>query len=447
MNRSGATPRRPLRRASPARPTPASLPEDSLGYAIDRAAELVEGVIAGKALSELTSTSGLNRLPAPVRGAVMDLTYTCLRAHARGDAILSRLLSKPLPPRLHAILLVALERLVSRPDTAHTVVDQAVSAIGQHAPGLRPVANGVLRNAVRQKDTFDASLARKPNTRWCHPTWWIERLQADFPDDWEAICEAGNTHPPMSLRANLRRHDLGTARAALDAAGLAHRTLENGALRLDNPVPVDQVPGFADGDFSVQDAGAQWAAQWLDAQDGERVLDACAAPGGKSAHILERTQVALTALELDPDRATRIRDTLARLGLEAQVQVGDAARPDTWWDGVPFDRILADVPCSASGVARRNPDIKWLRREQDITGFARQQAAILDALWRVLAPGGTMLYVTCSVFEEENGAQIQAFCKRHKNAERIAILGKTEHRLRPDADHDGFYYALLRKTP
>ncbi len=427
-------------------PPPAPLAEDSLAFAIDQSAGLIEGVIEGKALTEMMQKARLTDLPRPVRGAIMDLTYSALREYGRGDAILRPFLSKPLPVRLHAILLVAVHRLGARPDTAHTVVDQAVTAIGAIAPGLRPVANGVLRNVLRQQNALEANLADQPAARYQHPDWWIQRLRRSLPDDWAAVLDAGNQHPPMSLRANLRQGTLDEATEQLKRAGIAHRVLENGALLLDTPVPVDQIPNFFEGRFSVQDAGAQWAAQYLAPQAGDRVLDACAAPGGKSAHLLEIADIALTALELDPVRARRIDDTLSRLGLSAEVRVGDSRDPTPWWDGRPFDRILADVPCSASGVVRRHPDIKWLRRLTDIASFADQQADILHALWRTLAPGGTMLYVTCSVFDEENSDQITRFCTRHPDARRVAIHGRMEHKLLPDAEHDGFYYALLEKA-
>ncbi|KAA3653891.1 MAG: 16S rRNA (cytosine(967)-C(5))-methyltransferase RsmB [Proteobacteria bacterium] len=434
----------PRQRRKPTAPT--RLVPDSLAFAIDTAAALIEGVIDGKALTEMQQNARIGELPAPVRGAVLDLTYGTLRAHGRGDATLLRFLTKPLPTRLRAILLVALHRLATRPDTAHTVVDQAVTAIGAHAPGLKAVANGVLRNVLRQGAALEATLDSQPPSRYCHPDWWIDKIRRAHPDDWTAILDAGNQHPPMALRANLRKTTSDQAADALTAAGLGHRRLDNGAFLLDTPVPVDRIPGFFDGHFSVQDAGAQWAAQWLAPRPGDRVLDACAAPGGKSAHLLERADITLTALELDPVRARRIDDTLNRLGLHADVRVGDSRRPETWWDGVPFDRILADVPCSASGVARRHPDIKWLRREADIAGFAAQQASILNALWRTLAPGGTMLYVTCSIFDDENSEQISRFCARHGDAKRVAIQGRLEHKLLPNAEHDGFYYALLEKA-
>lgn len=217
--------------------------------------------------------------------------------------------------------------------------------------------------------------------------------------------------------------------------------LEGDAVRLTKPVPVDRLPGFAEGEVSVQDAGAQLAAEWLDVRDGMRVLDACAAPGGKTGHLLECADLALTAVDNDGVRLQRVESNLARLGLSARCVVGDASRPASWWDGKMFDRILADVPCSASGVARRHPDIKWTRRPTDIPSLGRQQGALADALWALLAPGGKMLYATCSIFPTENRRQVDAFFSRHVNAEL-----ERDIQLLPDENHDGFYYALIRKT-
>jgi 16S rRNA (cytosine967-C5)-methyltransferase len=262
-----------------------------------------------------------------------------------------------------------------------------------------------------------------------------------------------NRHPPMCLRVNLRKAALIDFAERLRAAGIATTPLSATALMLERPVPVGQIPGFAQGEASVQDAGAQFAAPLLDVHPGMRVLDACAAPGGKTGHILELADCALVAVESDPVRARSIGQNLARLGLAtaAEIKTADCLEPQSWWDGRPFDRILLDAPCSASGVARRHPDIKWLRRAKDISGFAATQRRMLDALWPLLAPGGKMLYVTCSVFPEENGAQIEAFLARHPDA-RCGVLSAEppltmppNGQLLPDDQHDGFFYARLEK--
>ncbi|MDO9600139.1 MAG: 16S rRNA (cytosine(967)-C(5))-methyltransferase RsmB [Azoarcus sp.] len=425
------------------------LAEDSLGYALRQAALLVAAVLQGENLTDRYEAL-LKAHPGwadGTRGAVRDLAWSTLREYGRGDVVLKKFLHKPLPAYVHALLLVALHRLEQRPGQAHTLVDQTVEAAAVDAPNLKGVVNGVLRNVLREAVSIDALRQQDPVARHAYPQWWITRVRKDHPQDWEAVLAAGNLHPPMSLRVNRRRATSADVLVSLAEAGIAARALENGALLLDRPVPVSRLPGFAEGRLSVQDAGAQWAASLLEVADGQRVLDACSAPGGKAAHLLELADIDLTALELDPQRAARVRSNLDRLGLEARIKVADCRQLDQWWDGRPFDRILADVPCSASGVVRRHPDIKWLRRSEDIVRFAAQQAEILDALWHTLAPGGTMLYVTCSVFEEENRDQIERFRARHPDAALDATEACDARPLLPTADHDGFFYARLRKHP
>ncbi len=404
-----------------------------LSAALSAAAELVGGVIAGR-----TPDALLARLDPALRPAVIDLGFTTLRDCGRGDFLLGRLMARPLdhaPTR--ALLLVALARLERRPEEAHTLVDQAVTAAGLANKRFKGLVNAVLRNFLRRRDELLVAADEDEVAHWRHPRWWLDALRSAYPDGWQAIAAAGNGHPPMCLRFNRRRP------AEADFSGVH---LDDTALLLDQPVPVERIPGFREGQVSVQDWGAQQAARLLDAQDGMRVLDACAAPGGKTAHLLERADLDLTALELDATRARRVTENLDRLSLAATVRVADAARPDDWWDGRPFDRILADVPCSASGVVRRHPDIKWLRRAADVAGFARTQARILDALWPTLAAGGKMLYCTCSVFPEENDDQMRAFLARHPEARPLRTGdAATGWRLLPSERHDGFYYALLGK--
>lgn len=451
MNRS-SSPSRPHRsneRRSP--PAPAhrlpKLPEDGLAYAFANAARLVAGVLEGANLTD-NYESMLKANPGwadATRGAIRDLAWSTLREYGRGDAILAHFLHKPLPPFVHGLLLIALHRLEQRPAQAHTVVDQAVDAVAAEAPGLKGVVNGVLRNVLRETLQLPAWREEGEVARHGYPQWWIDRVRRDHPRDWERILRAGNVHPPMALRVNRRIAGVAEVRDELAAAGIPVRELDGGALLLEQPVAVSRLPGFAQGRVSVQDAGAQRAAGWLGASDGERVLDACSAPGGKTAHLLELADLDLTALELDPRRAARVRANLDRLGLDARIQIADCRDLGRWWDGRPFDRILADVPCSASGVVRRHPDIKWLRRSEDISRFAAQQAEILDALWHTLAPGGTMLYVTCSIFAEENRDQIERFSASHPDAVLDPIAASGMVSLPPTAEHDGFYYARLRK--
>jgi 16S rRNA (cytosine967-C5)-methyltransferase len=387
------------------------------------------------------------RLPGVVRAAAMDHGYSALRAFGRGDFILGQLLERPLADAAaRGLLLAALARLEARPNDAHTIVDQAVTAAGRLARGqYQRLVNAVLRNFLRRRGALLELAAADPVARWQHPAWWIARVQSDHPAHWESILAAGNSHPPLCLRLNRHRVASADYLRQLAAAGIAARALDDTAILIEKPVPVERLPGFATGLCSVQDWGAQEAAALLDVAAGMRVLDACAAPGGKAAHLLESAQIDLTALDADAVRAARIGDNLQRLGLSANIKVGDARNVAGWWDGRPFDRILADVPCSAAGVVRRHPDAKWLRRESDIASFAATQRAIIDALWRTLAPGGKMLYATCSVFAEENGRQVDAFLARHADARQLPTPIAAPRINLPDAEHDGFYYALLGK--
>ena len=420
------------------------LAPDSLAFALNAAAEAIAAVIGGR-----TPEPNFARVPVAARPAVMDLALGTLRAFGRGDFILGRLMPKPTQDaHLRGLLLAALNRLETRPQDAHTTVDQAVT-VASELPGGRytGLTNAVLRNFLRRRDELLSAAEADPVARYRHPAWWIEMLRRDHPNTWEGALLAGNQHPPMALRVNRRRADVATTQAELTAAGITTRALGDEALLLEKPQAVEKLPGFAAGRLSVQDAGAQRAAHLLDLADGQRVLDACAAPGGKTGHMLELANVDLLALEAEAARARRVTENLNRLGLRATVKVADCRELDAWWDGRPFDRILADVPCSASGVARRHADIKWLRRREDVAKFARSQAQIMDALWQAVTPGGKMLYCTCSVFSLENGVQVDAFVGRHADARRLPTGGDSlECQLLPDADHDGFYYALLEKA-
>lgn len=429
-----------------------------------RAADTVAATLAGAALHQ-TLPAALAGIDAPSdRGALQDWVYGALRWRGRLDFWLDHLLEKPLTdPALGELLRIALYQLAFTRAKPFAVVNEAVAAAG--TGWRRGLANAVLRNFQRRRAELDAAAMQDEVACWSHPAWWIAKLQAAYPQRWEAILDASLLHPPFTLRVNACHGGVADYLGELAAAGFdAHETGPD-TITLERAVAVGKLPGFAEGRVSVQDAGAQWAARLLDAQPGMRVLDACAAPGGKTGHLLERgcvniaqeagdaqripckRDLDLTALDADPVRLMRVRENLDRLGYQANLVAGDAAHPAAWWDGRPFDRILADVPCSASGVVRRNPDIKWLRRPEDIAGFARQQAAILDALWPLLAPGGTLLYATCSIFQEENREQVAAFLARHaKDAEQRSLPEPlTDGSLLPHAEHDGFFYALLAK--
>lgn len=414
--------------------------------------------LAARVLAQVLAGASLNAALAPLkpgalRAAAQDLSFGALREYGVVDVALGMLLDKPLQDKLlHGLLLAALAELRSRPQAAHMIVDQAVdAAVRLRSARAKGLVNAVLRNALRRSAEIELALGATETARYKHPQWWIEALRAAYPRDWKSILVASNLHPPMTLRVNSRRLPPQSYLQKLAQSGLEARPLFGAAIRLATPCRVDALPGFAEGEVSVQDAGAQCAAPLLDVRPGMRLLDACAAPGGKAAHLLELTQCHVTAVELLAGRAERIADNFARLGLSGRIVVGDCLAPQSFWDGVPYERILLDVPCSASGVVRRHPDIKWLRRKSDIARFAATQGAMLEALWPLLAPNGKLLYATCSVFPEENAQQVSAFLDRHPAATRLALAATPcaiidDGQILPGEDSDGFFYALLQKT-
>lgn len=383
------------------------------------------------------------------RAALQDLSYGTLRFYGQLNAILSALLHKPLSDkRIYYVLLVALYQLQYSKAAQHAIVDHAVRSAQMCNAKASGLVNAILRNFLRSRDALLERAAQHTTGRYSYPQWWIDELQGQYGEKSSAILDAGNQHPPMTLRVNQRLGTTASYLQQLNQCDLSARLIEPDALQLDKPVPVDKLPGFFDGLVSVQDAGAQYAAHLLEVSDGMRVLDACAAPGGKTAHILERAAVQMLAVDKDEQRLQRVAQNLERLALKAQLLVGDAAQPDKWWDGQTFDRILADVPCTATGVVRRHPDIKWLRRKTDIKGFAEQQLDILRALWPLLAQGGKLLYATCSIFNQENEGVISAFLAGRPDARRLPIIlpNLNQGQLLPDDQHDGFFYALLHKA-
>ena len=425
------------------------------------AGQIVQQVLAdGRNLNQVLEESLRKKAvwtPAQ-RAALQDLSYGTLRFYGQLRALLGLLLHKPmLDQRIYYVLLVALYQLQYSKAAQHAVVDHAVRSAQMLNVKVSGLVNAILRNFLRSRDVLLEQAAQRAEGKYSYPQWWIDELRAQYGERSAAILEAGNLHPPMTLRVNRRRGTTADYLALLsqqegERQNLPARLIEDdlmgiGALQLEKPVPVDRLPGFFDGLVSVQDAGAQYAALLLDVHDGMHVLDACAAPGSKTAHILECSQVDMVAVDKDEKRLQRVAENLQRLGLSAQLVVGDAAKPDAWWDGKAFQRILADVPCSASGVVRRHPDIKWLRRRTDIAGFASQQGNILRALWRLLAQDGKLLYATCSVFQQENEQVIAAFLAQQPDACRLPITlsGHSSGQLLPNDQHDGFFYALLQK--
>jgi 16S rRNA (cytosine967-C5)-methyltransferase len=434
------------------------------------AAATVERVLSGASLTTVLQETWRSHreLSDQQRGAIQDLSYGVLRFYGQLDILLGLLLNKPLKDQgLRYLLLVGLYQLQYSKTAPHVVVDSAVSASctplvdswnsrnirdPRHAKSVGGLVNAILRNFLRKRPALLEQTAATEVGRYSHPQWWIDKLHGQYPSRYQAVLESANKRPPMTLRINRRRTNVEAYQSLLSDSGMNARwagsSWAKDALELSHPVAVEKLPGFSQGLISVQDVAAQLAAPLLRAQDSMRVLDACAAPGGKSAHLLELADLELIAVDNDGERVERLKQNFTRLGLKPhRIIQGDATRPGEWWDGRPFDRILADVPCSASGVVRRHPDIKWLRRESDLGQFAEIQRKTLDALWQTLVKGGKLLYVTCSIFAEENGIQVEGFLNRHPDARLLplSVPEIVDGQLLPDSHHDGFFYALLEK--
>lgn len=430
---------------------------DSLAFSLIGAAQAVAYVLEGTALPQaLARVFAQTNAQPQARGAIQDISYRTMRQVGRVDALLKVMTNKtPEPALLYGLLCCALTLLVGNEGDESpayeefVVVDQAVTAAtsSPHMVFAKGMVNAVLRRYLREKDELLKLVMKQPAAAWNYPQWWVDQCKAAYPQDWQAILRCGNHAPPLTLRVNQR---MGTTAAYLQLLAdqqIAASQIGPFAIRLARPIPVQQIPGFNEGLVSVQDAAAQLAAPLLDVQDGMRVLDACAAPGGKTCHLLELADVELTALDTDPARIARIHENLARLKLYASIKEGDASRLN-WWDTQPYDRILADVPCTASGVVRRHPDSRWLRRKTDAAQLTALSARILDNLWRTLKPGGKMLMVTCSIWPMESENQAAAFASRNAAIRLDApgqLLPTIATTSESNNEHDGLFYALFQK--
>ncbi len=419
---------------------------------------LAEIAMRGASLREVMEHQA-PKLPDPRdRALLMALLSDGARWWLRFDAAIDDLLEKPLrhkDPAIHALLvlgLVQLEILQLRDYAAVAATVDATRALKR--PQLAGLVNAVLRRWQREREARNARLDANPQTHHAHPAWLAAALARDWPQRVESIMAANNTEPALMLRANRRYGPRETLLAQLQTAGYtasAHAWLED-AIVLPHSMDVTRLPGFADGAFAVQDGAAQVAADLAQVRDGLRVLDACAAPGGKACHLLERARIELTALEFDRQRGERIRENLMRLRLDARIVIGDAGTPQAWWDGKPYDRILIDAPCSATGVLRRRPDVRLHRRASDLSALSAQQRRIVAALWPLLAPGGRLVYITCSLLRAENETVISELLDTHPDAQAVDFtlpVGQPAavgwQILPGDGDLDGMYYAVVRK--
>ncbi|MBE0486850.1 16S rRNA (cytosine(967)-C(5))-methyltransferase RsmB [Marinobacter sp.] len=419
------------------------------------AANVLLAVENGQSLSQCLPLA-LGQLPPEQRPQLQAICYGSCRWFHRLEGELNQRLKKPLrkPDRvIHHLMLVALFQLRFSEQATYAVLNETVEACRElDKPHLTGLVNGVLRAAEREgapEPTDDSS-------RYSHPVWIVEKLRHNWPNDWQAILDANNTQAPMTLRVNARRFSRDEYLALLKEAGIGAQPTRFApfGIQLERPVPVERLPWFDDGAASVQDEAAQLCSTLMDLQPGQRVLDACAAPGGKTCAILEACADLdeVVAIDESAERLPRVQENLDRLDLVATLKEADAANTEQWWDGQAFDRILLDVPCSATGVIRRHPDIKLLRRESDIVPLASIQLGLLDAMWSILKPGGRLVYATCSVFPQENHRIIQRFLKQQARATLIPIDSawgqdmNAGRQLLPDPDsHDGFFYAVLEK--
>ncbi len=393
-----------------------------------------------------------------MRAAIQSILLTTVRHRAKSELIVTRLVKQAPIEAVSALLDVALAQLISKPTTSFTVVNQAVCAakLNTETAFASGFINAVLRNFLRNRDPLEAIANKNLSARFNAPGWWISKVRKSYPSQWESILSVQTKHPPLTLRVNRRKTTTEDYLKGLKSEKISARQVGPWAVIIEPPRPVHKIPGFADGLVSVQDAGSQLVADFLPLKDGDRVLDACAAPGGKTAQLLETYDAEMTALEIDPIRAPRIQETLDRLGLKATTVVGSAADVTLLKSLGAFDAVMLDAPCTASGIVRRHPDIPWSRRPEDIAKLAATQAEILDAVWEALPPGKVLLYSVCSIFPEEGPEQIASFLKRHTDAI-LAPLGNTGEvmlRLLPTENekipliplvHDGFFYALLIK--
>ena len=422
-------------------------------------AQAVQATRAGRSL-----TAQIEAVPSPLRAGTQALSFQALRQLGRATALRQCLAAKAPPAAADALLCTALALSwdeTNAPYPVHTLVNQAVEAARRQrqTQGQAGFINACLRRFLRERNALVQATDEQVVAKWNYPAWWIERLQTDHPDHWQGLLTQSQSPAPMTLRINLRHTTVVSVQERLQTLGVDAVPVGACGLQLRKALPVQQLPGFAEGHVSVQDAAAQLAAplllEGLDPTKPWRVLDACAAPGGKTGHLLEICpQAEVLALDVDAARCQRIHQNLERLHVHAQVQAADAGQPQSWWDGQPFDAILLDAPCTASGIVRRHPDVRWLRRPQDSAQLAQTQAKLLEVLWPLLKPGGRLLYCTCSVFRAEGDVVIEAFLQRNTEAHLHPspghlIPGCVPAGLpvgdNPLGDHDGFYYALLEK--
>lgn len=430
--------------------------DNSLRQGLTDAAQVLASILDGQSIDSALSASDL---PPERKRVAQGLVFETYRNIALAEALCKVLTAKPPKPLIKALILVALVQLQTKRREEFTIVNEAVQAVKKldENPKVSGFVNAVLRRFCRERQSLVKRCSSQENVRFNAPSWWIKKYREALGEKADTVFKVQRQHPPLCLRINKLKTTMDAYLKMLQENGIKALQVGANGIVLDSPVPVERIPGFFEGLVSVQDIGSQLAADILDAKDGMRVLDACAAPGGKTGHIAEKAKAQILALEIDPSRAEKIKENMERLSLECEVRVADAADVKSWWNGEPFDRILLDAPCTASGIVRRQPDIPWSRQPGDIDKLAKMQKRLLERLWPLLKKGGRLLYAVCSVFPQEGETQIARFLEGFPDAELVPFEGAPTGQLRliptelRDADgkilevHDGFFYALLEK--
>ena len=416
------------------------------------AAIIIDKVLGGSNLDLAFDKALRNSDEFVQQSQVKAITYGTLRYMGQSNYLIDILIKNKIENRvLESLIHVAIYQLTQEAHSDFTVVDQAVRAAKKIDFRKSNLVNAVLRNFLRNKEALIKGFVKQSESKYNYPLWWVDKMKEQYQEHWEDILRIGNEHPPMTIRINKKNIAVEKYVVILNDNNISFRLIHDNALIIETPVNVQDIPGFDEGYFSVQDYGAQLAANFLELKDGQLVLDACAAPGGKTTSILESYDVSLVSLEINAIRAKKIDENLKRLGLRTNLVKQGLDKENLWWDKKAFDRILLDVPCSASGIVRRHVDIKWLRRPADFINFGKNQLELLNNAWPLLKENGKLLYVTCSVFQEENNDVVTAFCKQHQDAKRGGLqfpesVAHLKNQMLPSKNHDGLYYEILEKN-
>ena len=417
-------------------------------------AKVLERLLSGSNLDksfDIVFSSNKNENIEIQESQIKALTYGAVRFLGKSQFIINQLVRNKIENKVVECLIhIALYQLSQEKFNNFTIVNQAVDAAKKIDFRKSKFVNAILRNYLRNKDDLHELLNQDQAAKFSYQNWWINKVKDEFKNDWKQILEIGNQHPPLTLRVNKRKINIEKYSEVLSSNSLEHQIISNKGLIINNPLNINDIPGFLEGHISVQDFGAQIATELLDIEKGQKILDACAAPGGKTCNILESKDVAVTCLEVDKVRADKINGNLKRLELDANVIIGSLSNDNLWWDGRQFDRILLDVPCSASGIVRRHVDIKWLRQMNDLKKFSEMQYHLVKSAWPLLKSGGKLLYVTCSIFSKENKDVIEGFKQEFSDAKEIDLIYPNnvthiKNQLIPSENHDGLFYALLKK--